>query len=484
MTGRNFDFDSSKEKELMKQINSLQKQFSRNTEIGAGEESAVVKLGSNTEPNQYYRIFYNLQSTYQSDSDKESLISLELYVETKYDSQFVDKVTIVEGEKLYNREIIFKSEGRADEIRLVKKTESYGGIVTIGGVKCYHLSENPQQLQQTLIGIEGEKVFDASVDDSSSANKFKSKDQFIGSIITPKSDFISGIDFRMKTIGSGGENNYSVIICNVDEEGNPLTTEIISRYYFAQNYLQNLRIGVGLYHFPISAEVEKNNNYFIGISNHDVNFNLFNTLAVYGSENIDPDNNLSKIVYEDGKLKEIGKLYYRIYEPMGNTLSDSVLSNAIIQDVGGTVGFYDYSMSGQPRDIADIYSVENGGTNEIYFDNSYSGLVASTENNLAFIYKFDSGHPIDRAKIELSQVSHAVVDSLVYYSIDGTSWSEIEVEKRDSSSTGSFSEVIDVSRKSNSLYVKITYNNEDKQYRELKIFGIQALNVHMDLFLP
>jgi hypothetical protein len=484
INGRNFDFSTRGERELISQIEALQKQLSAQRQISGGEQFTTIDLGTETEPAQYYRVLYNLSSAYQSDTGQDFTIALKLFAEGEYGSQLIEELTIPEGANMYNREIIFKSEERAGMLRLVKFSDNYNRAITISNVKCRHLTENPQYLRSTIVGITNESVNVLGGDESSKSNYFRLKNQVIGTVVEPQSDLISGVDFKMKFAGSGGKNNYSVIICEVDEQNRPMITSAISRYYFSQGSAQNLKIGLSLYRFPILARTEKGKRYFIGISNQGVEFNYFNTLAVLGGSEKSPENNLSLLVYDNGRIKQIGPLFIRVYGPGVSDPQGYFLSNAIFQDVGNRVGFYDYIQSGRPRDLIDISSVENAKTSDIFFDNNYSGIMGNAENNIAFIYKFDAGFPIEQAKVTLNQVPAPIVDSLIYYSTDGITWNEIAVEKKEASSTGSFSKVIDVARGSDALYLKVTYDQGDKKYRSTQLFGVQALNIHMSLFLP
>ena len=233
--------------------------------------------------------------------------------------------------------------------------------------------------------------------------------------------------------------------------------------------------------------IEKGKIYFVGISNTEVKFNVFNTLTIYSNgAGID-----GKIVSSvKGKTSEkTGNLYLKVYGAAYIEAGDEkVLTGAKIFDNGDKTGRYVYEQKGNFSDYLDLYQSAIKVSNSIFYDSVQNGISAKGENDNAFIYKIDTIYPFKKLKLEADQPGGDFTNSLVYYSFDNVNWLEIKNDSEKDMTTQDrdmdrFQGLLQGDGNTKIVYIKVTYDKEDAREKTIHLFGLKNLKVNAQLIM-
>lgn len=441
-----------------------------------------------TEPGSYYRLLYSLQSSELLDQSLDQTVTLNVYLVSDFDNkQLIDTITLKNGQRVDNGETVFVSKESSSGLYFEKSSLDFSSDITIDSIRSNHLNINSDaevaNLHKSIIGQTTNEVIQEDKTPVTDQYIYRGSEENVGRVFEAKSDFISGVDLKLNFIGDGGYGSYSVELREIEEGSTPKISGVLSLYYFTKGSAEtNLKVASSTYHFPLAAALTKGKKYFLSLNNEQVKTNYFNTIEILGTSR----NGLAgdrSLVFNGGQYqKEIGNLYFKIFNPISNNVNNErIPQGEIIQDIGRGENVYDYRQTGQPSDAFDIFSIENGDKYSIHYDNNFDGIIAATVNNVAFIYKFDGLSPIKNAKISLNGIQQGAVNCLVSYSLDDKNWQDIPVQKLNFEQTGAFVKMLNVNEKVSAIYLKITYDPEDVKFRTRRIFGIQNLDVHMIL---
>lgn len=477
------DYDWQGDPESQKQIETLETELKQQkaTIISAQSLSEEKNIGELSKGN-FYRLFYDIDIRDLKSTGQSKSINLDIFlVSDTGQKQLVDQINIHNNQIIKNRSIEFQVNDNSDRIIIEKDESEFSPTINITNIEISSLAvrnfSELNALDRTVIGITGEEVVFERAVTASNQIVFRSKNQSIGEFFISTNKIITGIDFKLRFIGSGGMGSYFVELRETPNEGSNFG-KLISKYYFNKETANDyFKVGPSTYHFPIAANLIPGQRYYIGISNTEVEFSFFHTIAVIIGNQTDSKTEFGAEIIKGKPKKRIGDLFLKIYSP----LSGGILLGGRFEDIGSGRMKYTYKQSGKPMDLLDIWSTENNSDGGIYYDNNYGGILGKSENNMSYIFKFDGRKPIRQASIELNDISQGLVSSLVYYSIDGKNWQEIPVVEVNFATTGKFKQALLLGGKSSELYIKVTYDPSDVKYKSLHLFGIQSLQVIMEM---
>lgn len=481
MTGRDYTIQTA-------QTQNPDTQSLQNTQLLSSQLSLTKNNVLQTEPGGYYRLLYDVQSSELLDKSSDQTVTLSVYLVSDFDNkQLIDTITLKNGQKTYNRETVFASKESSSGLYFEKSSFDFSSDIAIVNIRSNHLNirtdAEAANLHKLIVGQTTDEV--TQEDKTPVADRYilRGKKENVGRVFEAKSDYISGVDLKLNFIGDGGYGDYLVELREIEEGSVPKISGVLGLYYFTKGSAEaNLKVSSSTYHFPLAATLTKGKRYFLSLNNERVKTNYFNTIEILGSGRNGAAGDRS-LVFGGGQYqKEIGNLYFKIFNPISNYVNNERIPRGeIIQDIGSGESIYDYRQTGQPSDALDIFSIENGDKYSVHYDNNYNGIITETANNVAFIYKFDGLSPIKNAKISLNGIQQGAVNCLVSYSLDDKNWEDIPVKKFNFDETGTFVKMLGVNEKVSAIYLKITYDPQDLKFRTSRIFGIQNLDVHMIL---
>ncbi|HRY82955.1 MAG TPA: hypothetical protein P5099_04050 [Candidatus Moranbacteria bacterium] len=175
---------------------------------------------------------------------------------------------------------------------------------------------------------------------------------------------------------------------------------------------------------PITAKLDTNKKYWIGVDNSKVKSDKKNYLKVFYNSSLEAGDEPGFISKQSNVWQEFYPLWFKTFYPRHNVVLDKeLLSGATISDFGGGKFVYRYkiddldytALSGFPgRKIYDIYAGNYEGSNE--FGNY----------NLAYdqyaTYKFNTIYPTKRIVIREAVYNQSLN---IDFSVDGENWEEV-----------------------------------------------------------
>ncbi len=484
LSGKDYDANSGLglRPETQRQIEALKSELKlKNTTILAAQSASAEKSVGELGRGNFYRLFYNVEIRDPKSTNRSKPINLLFYLISETgQKQFIDQIEIHNDQIIRNRSVEFQANNSSNKIGFEKDNLEFSPTINITNIEISSLaiSNFPElnALNKTIVGISGEEVTLERANTAANQTIFRSKNQSVGEFFVSTNKTITGADFKLRFIGSGGMGSYFVELREASNEGSNFG-KLISKYYFNKETANDyFKVGPSTYHFPIAANLVPGQRYYIGVSNTEVEFSFFHTIAVITGNQADSKTQFGVEMKSEKYRKRIGDLFLRIYSPksFGRLLGER------FEDIGSGRMKYSYKQSNKPQDLLDIWSSENNSSDGVYYDNNYGGILGRSENNVSYIFKFDGGKPIQQAGIELNDISQGLVNSLVYYSTDGKNWQEIPAVEVNFVTTGKFKQTLSLEGKSRELYIKVTYDPSDVKYKSFHLFGIQSLQVVME----
>jgi len=175
---------------------------------------------------------------------------------------------------------------------------------------------------------------------------------------------------------------------------------------------------------PITAKLDTNKKYWIGVDNAKVKSDKKNYLKVFYNSSLEAGNEPGFISKQPNVWQEFYSLWFKTFYPRQNTVqSKELLSGAVISDFGGGKFIYRYkfddldytALSGFPgRKIYDIYDGSYEKSSELgNFELSYDQFTT---------YKFNTVYPAKKIIIrEMAYNQSLAID----FSTDGENWEEV-----------------------------------------------------------
>lgn len=488
---------------LQDQIYSQQKSASGIYTISTDQDQFNLNNLFSLKKGQCGRLFFGLRNLPISDSsDDSSAENLKIKVMLSNHFEENQELGLFEPKNyrfIQREKISFCAGADYQNLLFIKDSNSQDSSFEISSVTFYPLSVEKHDFFNLIDPIEGNtnfsKVIYQSGPEVKSANKdfkFTRGNQMIGQSFVANSDVISSVDLKMDFSGVGGAGNYILELREVENQNGKiqLSSDKIAYFYFNKdNAEKNLKVGGGIYHIPLVANLEKNKTYFVGITNQEVNFNTLNTLKVYGgSENIGG----GKIFYSiGGKIsEEPGSLYLSVYGADYVKVGDEkILTGAKIIDSGNGNGLYIYEQDGSFSDYLDLDQLITKKNGNIFYDNVQSGVSADDEGDNSFIYKINTLYSFTKINITAEQPGGKFSDSLVSYSFDQKNWQEIKESPLKGGKGGqkAFQQIIQSDGKTNGIFIKVTADQNDAKGRtqtgNVHLFGLKNLKVAAELKL-
>ena len=495
--GKDMHTLTPEQQELNNQAYAQQKNATGIYDISVDQSEHKTRGNLLIKKGQCGRIFFDLKNLpFEDDSDK--LIYKNVKIKISLSNDFGEAQAL--GSKELKDDGFSQSEeidfcANADYQNLVLQTLEYyqGGIFEISNLSFLPLSIKKTDLNNLVTPIIGTTDFSRVVYQSGvpvrSANKavkFTRNNQEIGQIFVADSETVSGVDLKLKFIGNGGMGNYILELKEVVGEKNKhvaVSSDKIASYYFNQDSAEKSNISdYGSYHFPLAAHLEKGKSYFVGISNEEVEFNIINTLKVY-AQDIKNEEKIVSMVSKKASI-DTGALYLRVYgADFIKSNDEKILTGAQILDNGDGFGSYSYRQKNNFSDYLDLDQLISPQNGNIYFDPLHQSLSAIASGDNAFTYSINMVKPFLRLKIEAHQPGIGFVDSRIYYSFDQNNWHEIKSDRAKLSrgDENRFQELISGDGKMKTIFLKVTYDNDDIKRRMYNIFGLKNLTIHSEL---
>lgn len=484
LSGKNYDSGAEMNPDLQKQVENLKNELKQKDAIIISSQSKSgekviggIGIGGIGKGN-FYRLFFDIDVRDLNSSDQTKSVNFSVFLVSDTGlRQLLDQLEVQNNQIIKNRPVEFQAKDDSNRIIFEKDSIEFSPTINISSIEISSLDVKDlpelKKLDKTSLGIIAETISLERGKTASDQFVLRSKNQSVGEFFTPTQKIVTGADFKLRFIGSGGLGSYFVELREAENEESKVG-KLISKYYFNKETANDyLKVGPSTYHFPIAANLVAGQRYYIGISNAEVETNFFHTLAVIAGSPTDSKTEFGAETIGGKYKKPIGDLFLKIYSP----LSESPLLGERFEDIGAGRIKYTYKQSGKPEDLLDVSSLSGDG---IYFDSNYGGIVGKSENNNQYVFRFDIKKPIRKAGIELSDLSQGIVNSLIYYSFDGKNWQEIPVSEINFATTGKFNQALSLKGESSDLYIKITYDPSDVKYKSFQFFGIQSLQITIE----
>lgn len=151
--------------------------------------------------------------------------------------------------------------------------------------------------------------------------------------------------------------------------------------------------------------------------------------------------------------------------------NDILLSGAKVEDFGKEF-LYSYSLSGEIDDFFDLFDTHGG----VRFDTKEKLITGSQKQQTSFTYRFFTVYPFQKFVLGARQAGGSGIEVKLEYSFDNTSWQEVLPEQINGSWVFSF--VLTGTDRQRVVYVRTSYNGEDKKAGS---FGLDQLSVLAEL---
>lgn len=150
----------------------------------------------------------------------------------------------------------------------------------------------------------------------------------------------------------------------------------------------------------------------------------------------------------------------------------AMLSGAKVEDFGGEV-LYTYSLGGGVNDLFDVFDTEG----KVKFDAKKEIVIAEQKQRTSFTYRFFTVYPFEKFVLSARQSGDGEKEVKLEYSFNNVFWREVP-GVQESNEPQMFSLVLAGTGKQDTVYVRASYNSEDKK---TGMFGLDQLSVRAQL---
>lgn len=165
-------------------------------------------------------------------------------------------------------------------------------------------------------------------------------------------------------------------------------------------------------------------------------------------------------------------LFGKQREAAGGTL----VSGARIEDFGGGEMLYSYALSGEKEDYFNLFATEG----QVTYDPKKKRVGGAQKQRTSFTYRFFTVYPFERLLLSAKQAGNDEKEVKLEYSLDSAFWQEVPFTQLEKESQ-LFSLLLSGTGAERTVYVRITYNGEDKKSG---VFGLDRLVVRAQLKRP
>lgn len=475
------------------EITTLKKSINKRYDVLPDQKILKISDVINISPNFPYRILLDLYKENKqviNDTDNRDQFTIFLTNELG-EEQKLKEFNLKDGEIQNNSEINFTATGHFQnlEVRRPEKLDS-AGILTVQNIRLYALNDI-DNLKPTISGYANDQkiILDNLTEKSNKTRRFNRKRQVIGISFIANANNISSVDIGLIFIGSGGVNSYNLELYEADDKGVPdLSRGRLAHAVFSKESSKDSMVGPNIYHIPLGANLNIGSNYFLGINNSEVKFNILNTLKILSSDKSQKEEFDSWSIV-DGRSIKLSSDHLDIRIKSNNQVKfqeEKILTGAIIQDLGAGKGHYQYKQRSEPSDFLDIFNIHNEKDQQcVFFDPVAIGISAKAIGDVSFTYKFNTIYPFNKLAMNFQSHGGSFSDIVAYYSYDNDSWQEVssdlskELRNKDKNN---YFEVLDGNNNRNLVYLKIVYDHNNKYKLGFNhLFGIRYLKVEADL---
>lgn len=395
----------------------------------------------------------------------------------------ISEVTAINSDKYQDEEISFVTDEACESIILSKSNIADTNLIFMKDEVLSRLyAKNQIELQQLRPNILGETDLKAFITRETPSQtipvaKISTGSNLYGEVFRTDSEYLGGISLKIKVHGCGGHGSYHLGLYEVEKNGDNFTIDPtkLADYEFHSYDPSAYLNQYGEWEFPITSKLTKDRYYFIGLDSSMSQTDLRNYIEILGSNNsISSDlftvKNTSGLILE----KLSSKIYFKLYKAKyAQASGERILSGARIEDLGEGKSYYKYVTQGQPSDLLDV----DQSTTLIKFTHTVLGVV---QENGYFVYKFNF---VDNAKkifVESEPIGGNYYRSLLYYSFDGISWSQINFENQSTENSINQATINVDQNNVKRMFLKIAFNPSDKGKLE-GLFGVKSLKVYAEL---
>lgn len=356
------------------------------------------------------------------------------------------------------KEMVFRTDGTYSDLVLENEVANRNADIFAKVVSLTRLNvsteEEAKLLKPTLVGEVSTPSEKTEMSDKSSVGiyDFKKKGELAGQVFKATAGQVASVELKLEFIGNGGLGTYELGLYEAKKSGErfvidemPMTIVQFDAVMARTKYMSLYRPGV--YLFPLSANVVKDNYYFVGIKNK-ASFNKGNNLRFDGVE--------TTKAYAEGVgvagvssrgYKEIGTLFFRINYARPKQVGDLVLApNSLTQDLGGGVGQYAFSTR-----------------------NNYLGRLASRNlGKNSVTYELSLVYAVKKFRLEASLEGEEGSNPPAYkmeYSFDSKTWQAIGLGGRTTLYATNIRQVIDTADGGERLFIRVSAIDPTREIR-------------------
>lgn len=355
-------------------------------------------------------------------------------------------------------EIVFQlPAGSFSDIKLVMRDGGREDAWSYTGVRVAEFSLSrlnvrskfeADRLMPTVAGtIEHEiKILDVNL------NK-KSSTVFEGSFIA-EADFIESIRINAR---EKSEDSYVLEIREKAAEGSSNKDISLKKVILKPGELDAEKDEWGNQLITLMARLERGKEYTLVLAGKGDATRTLVLLPVEGLSGIDAEEErLAAIVF--------GKYAY--------ATGEALLSGTKVEDFGDEI-LYSYDLSGEMNDFFDLFDTHGS----VKFDEKERIVAGRQQQRTSFTYRFFTVYPFEKFMLTARQAGESEEEVKLEYSFDNAFWREIPFTQIDGEPQ-IFSLGLSGSDKQNTVYVRASYNGEDKKTGS---FGLDQLSVRAQL---
>ncbi|OQB06157.1 MAG: hypothetical protein BWY19_00457 [bacterium ADurb.Bin212] len=405
-------------------------------------------------------------------------------IETIINSQSGEQKKIgeisIEGMERKYYEYIFKTDGNYSDVvfRKFNVNDLEKVIISNVGISRLDISSDTQlgELTSTKQSI----VMDSEIPELPNNNPMRhvslsTGNQQVGQLFEASEDYLGGVYLSMNMVGNGGVGDYTLNLYMVSDENNiNILAEPFRSFRFQTSDFDKFNLRGDLYKIPFFFPLEKGKKYYLSISNRSAVTNRSNNLSIGIWDSKDQN-----VLYYKGKDKnylEESSALFPIFLNSQYYNGEKLTNNSLIEDLGGGKGRFHFSSLSQPSDLlVPEYNLYAG------YDQYIKAVTFWGEKKYSLDYKFNTIYPIKRFRLNLKQAMGLYPKATVKFSLDGTTWQEIENQK-DAAAPYLFSQTVEMSenKTTSEIYVSISPKDDPNDFAN-KYLAIYDFELGADL---
>jgi hypothetical protein len=391
----------------------------------------------------------------------------------------IGEISITGMERKYY-EYIFKTDGSYSDVVFRKFNVNDLEKVIISNVSVSRLDISSDSQLQKLTSTKQSIVMDSKIPELPDKNPMRyvslsAGNRQIGQLFVASEEYLGGVYLSMDAVGNGGIGDYTLNLYTVtDEDDINILAEPFRSFRFQVLDFDKYRLRGDLYKIPFSFPLEKGKKYYLSLSNRSAVTNRSNSLSVGIWDSKD-----KSVLYYKGNEKnylEKSSALFPIFLNSQYYNGEKLTNNSLIEDLGGGKGRFHFSLLSQPSDLlVPEYNLYAG------YDQYIKAVTFWGEKKYSLDYKFNTIYPIKRFRLNLKQAMGSYPQAVVKFSIDGTTWQEIENQK-ENAAPYLFSQTVEIpdNNTTSEIYVSISPKDDPNDFAN-KYLAIYDFELGADL---